>query len=115
MLVGLAFMIAIAFQIISLDQLSEFRHRQESESVKDIALKLQKELLLAATVEDGYVRSFEIPDKIIRKNYTITTLNTTLTVESDRSVYVVAIPQSFGNMTTGVNSINKAGGVININ
>ena len=109
---GLAFLIAIAFEIASLDQLNEFRIQKESDSVKDLALKLQKELLTAATVEDGYVRSFEIPDKLENINYSLTTQNYTITVQSKNSLYIVSIPRAIGNVSKGMNTINKTGGII---
>ena len=112
--VGLAFLIAIAFEIASLEQLKDFRIQKESEAVKDIALKLQKELLVAAAVEDGYVRTFGIPDDIDSINYSLTTLNSTITVESKNGFYVVQIPKAVGNVSKGTNKINKTGGVIYI-
>ena len=111
---GLAFLIAISFEIASLDQLNDFRVRKESEAVKDLALKLQKEVLVAATVEDGYIRTFQIPDSLDRINYSLITLNSTITVESKNSIFIVAIPKSVGNISKGTNSINKTGGVIYI-
>ena len=113
---GLAFLIAIAFEIASVDQLNEFRAQQESDAVKDLALKLQKELFIAANVEDGYVRLFSIPDKLDSINYSLTTLNNrTITVKSENSLYIVAIPRSIGNVTKGTNKINKTDGIIYIN
>ena len=114
-LLGIVFLIAIAFEIASLDQLNDFREKKESEAVKDIALKLQKELLVAATVEDGYVRIFEIPDKLDNINYSLTTQNSTINVTSKNSLFIVAIPNSVGNASKGTNTINKTGGVIYIN
>ena len=114
-LLGLAFLIALAFEIASLDQLKDFRIQKETEAVKDLALKLQKELLVAATVEDGYVRIFEIPDKLDSINYTLTTLNQTITVKSKNSLYIVSVPRAFGNASKGTNTINKTNGIIYIN
>lgn len=113
--VGLAFLIAIAFAIASLDQLNDFRIQKESEAVKDIALKLQKEVLIAATVEDGYVRIFEIPDKLDSIDYSMTVQNSTITVQSKNGFYLVSIPKTIGNFSKGTNKINKTGGVIHIN
>ncbi|MBI4452530.1 hypothetical protein HY637_03810 [Candidatus Woesearchaeota archaeon] len=113
--IGLAFLIAIAFALASLDQLDDFRLRKENEAVKDMALKVQKELLLAASVEDGYVRIFELPDKIDSINYSITTLNSTITVKSKNSIYIASIPVSVGNVTKSTNIINKTGGVVYVN
>ena len=109
---GLAFLIAIAFEIASLEQLNDFRIQKENEAVKDLALKLQQELLIASTVEDGYVRVFEIPDKLESVNYSLTTQNSTITVKSKNSLYIVSAPRAIGNASKGTNIINKTGGVI---
>ena len=114
-LLGLAFLVAIAFEFASLSQLNDFTIKKESDAVKDLALKLQKELLVAATVEDGYVRAFTIPDTLDRINYTLTTRNSTITVESAHSLFIVAIPNAVGNVSKGTNTINKIGGVIHLN
>jgi len=114
--VGMAFLIAIAFALASLDQLQQFRIAKESEAVKDLALKLQKEMMIAASVEDGYVRIFDIPEKLDNNiNYSITTQNSTITVQSKNSLYTVSIPNPAGNLSKGTITINKTGGVIYIN
>jgi len=71
---------------------------------------------LAASVEDGYVRDFTIPIQLDNSvNYTLTTKNYTITVESKNSIYTFTIPNSVGNLSKGSNRINKTGGVIYIN
>ena len=112
---GLAFLIAIAFELASLSQLNEFRLRKENEAVKDLALKIQKELLVAAVVEDGYVRTFALPDRLDSFNFTLSTQNSTIMVTSKNSYYAMRIPNAIGNLTKGSNRINKTGGVIYIN
>ena len=114
-LVGLAFLVAIAFEIASLSQLNDFRNQKEGEAVKDLALKLQKELLIAATVEDGYIRTFQIPGTLDTINYSLNIQNSTLEVQSKNSYYIVRIPIVIGNVSKGTNTINKTGGVIYIN
>ena len=106
-LLGLAFLISIAFEVVALDQLNDFRIKKENEAVQDMALKLQREMLLAAVVEDGYVRSFTIPDKLDGINYTLTTMNSTLSVQSKNSYYSASIPKSVGNITKGTNRITR--------
>ena len=113
--IGMAFLIAIAFSMASLDQLNDFRLQKENDAIKDLALNLQKELMTAATVEDGYVRTFTIPDQLDNINYSLTTQNFTITVQSKNSLFSVGIPNSVGNITKGANTINKTGGVIHIN
>ncbi len=115
MFVGLGLVIAIIFELVSLDQLDDFRKQNEGKAVKDMALKLQKEVIIAASVEDGYSRYFGIPQHMDGINYSIIMLNSTLTVQSRHGFYLVPIPFSIGNFTKGSNMINKTGGVININ
>ena len=112
---GMSFLIAMAFIIASLDQLKDSGIQKEDAAVKDVALKLQKELIIAANVEDGYVRTFTIPDTLDRINFSLSTQNSTIVVESKNSYYIMTIPQSIGNLSKGTNIINKTGGIIYIN
>ena len=113
--VGLAFLIAIAFELASLDQLKDFRLENENAAVKDLALKLQKEVLIAAYVEDGYSRVFEIPDDLENIDFSVDVRNSTITVQSKNSLYITSIPSSVGNFSKGTNTIRKSGNVIYIN
>lgn len=111
-LLGISLLIAIAFGIMSLAQLKEFREQKESDMIKDLALMLQKELFVAASVEDGYIRTFKIPNELETVNYSITTSNTTVFVQSEIGFYAVTIPTIIGNVSKGINIINKSNGVI---
>ena len=87
--IGLTFLIALAFEIASLDQLNDFRIRKESEEVRDVALKLQRELFIASAVEDGYFRTFVLPDNLEGIDYSLITRNSTITVLSKNSLFIV--------------------------
>ena len=112
--IGLGFIIAITFVIASIDQLNGIRARKEYDAAKDIALKLQKEILVASSVQDGYSRIFQAPDSIIGSNYSITMQNLTLAIKSKSGLYIVSIPKTSGNITNGLNIINKTNGEIYI-
>jgi hypothetical protein len=116
-LIGLAFLTTGIFTLASLDQIKEFQDKKEHRTIKDLALKLQTEINLAATAEDGYQRQFTIPDKLDNTiNYSILIKNNeTLIVYSDKSLYLVAIPKVIGNITKNSNTITKRGGVVNLN
>ena len=113
--IGIVFLISVAFGLTSVEQLKDFRNQQESDAVKDLALKLQKELIVAATVEDGYVRSFTIPNNLSNINFVLMTQNSTISVQSANAFYTVSIPKIVGNLSKGTNSINKTLGVIYVN
>ena len=115
LLLGLVFFIVIGVIALSFNNLKDFQLKKEDEVVKDVALKLQKELLIAASVEDGYIRYFTMTDKIENIDYSLITQNSSIGVLSKNSIYIVRIPSSIGNVTKGVNKINKTRGVIYIN
>ena len=86
---GLAFIITLAFSIASLDKLNDLRLKKENDAAMDIGLKLQREALIAAYVEDGYSRSFQIPDTLEAINYTIRTQNSTVIIQSKKGFYKI--------------------------
>ena len=116
-LVGLAFLAVILFVALSVNEVREFRDAKEFLLIKDLAFKLQKEVSIAATVEDGYERSFIIPEKLENiVDYFVVIGNNTLTINSSKSVFSVAVPKTAGkNFTKGSNKIEKIDGVVYIN
>ena len=111
---GIAFILVIVLTAISANQIKGLFNYKEDILVKDLALKVQGELNLAAMVEDGYTREFEVPDKLDNIDYSIFIVNGTLFVQSKNSLYIVSIPSIIGNISIGTNVINKIEGVIYI-
>jgi hypothetical protein len=115
-LVGLAFLASILFVVASVSEVKEFSDQKEFFLVKDLALTLQKEVAIAASVEDGYVRIFNLPDKLNGKvDYFTTIMNRTITVNSSITNFPAAIPDAIGNFTKGNNKIEKINGIIYVN
>lgn len=116
-LVGLAFLVVIIFVAVSANEVKEFRDTKEFLLIKDLALKLQKEVAIAASVENGYVRNFDLPDKLENiVDYSTIIRNNTLTINSSKTVFSVAIPNTAGkNFTKGANKIEKISGVVYVN
>ena len=116
-LVGLAFLAVVLFAAISANEVKEFRDQKEFFLIKDLALKLQKEVTLAADAEDGYARSFTLPEKLESiVDYFVQIRNNTITINSSKTAISVAIPSTSGrNFTKGSNKIEKTDGVIYVN
>ena len=115
-LVGLAFLAVIIFVIASAGEVKEFADQKNFFLIKDVALTLQKEASIAASVEDGYEREFTLPEKLeSRIDYFIITQNRSITVNSSITVFSVAIPDVTGNFTKGTNKIEKIDGKIYVN
>lgn len=115
-LMGLSFFAAAIFIAASVNEVKEFNDEKNFFLIRDVTLKLQKEATIAASVEEGYERSFELPDKLeSRLDYYIITGNTSITVNSSKAVFSAAIPKVIGNFTKGSNKIENIGGAVYIN
>ena len=116
-LVGLGLVVAIFFVAFSINEIQEFGDKKEFFLIKDLALKLQKEVGVAANVEDGYIRTFTLPEKLDNiVDYFIIIKNNTITINSSKTVYTVAIPNTAGkNFTKGTNTVEKINGTIYVN
>lgn len=114
-LVGVAFMAVLIFTVVGYDKLKEISDEKEFVLVKDLAFKVQNEINLAANVDDGYKREFEIPQKLDYIDYNVTINNNILIVESKNHEYVLLIPTVRGNITKGDNVICKNNLLIRIN
>ena len=113
--VSIVIVISISFSLHSATQIKDFNRQKESDAIKDLAIKIQREIFLASNVEDGYFRKFDVPSRVSGYNYTIAYSNSSLSVSSANSYYLVRIPSIVGNVTNGTNRINKTNGVIYVN
>lgn len=115
-LVGILAMIIVIFVAASAGEVKEFSDQRKFFLIKDLALKLQKEVFIASSVEDGYERNFTIPEKLENTlEYSIITQNRTITVNSSTTAFSVAIPNVYGNFSKGLNIITKTDGGIYAN
>ena len=107
-LVGLAFLVVILFVAISANEIREFRDTKEFFLIKDLALKLQKEVDIANSAVLGYERTFTLPERLENNvDYFITIRNNTITVNSTKTVFVVPIVNVTGVFDKGSNKVEK--------
>ena len=84
-------------------------------SGNDLALKIQKEILLAARVSDGYERNFTLSQKVGNKEYSIIINGTEVVVRTELQDFWKTIPHVNGTLKKGSNQIRKQDGIIYIN
>jgi len=116
-LVGLAFLTTILFVAITVNEVKEFSDQKEFLMIKDLSLRLQKEVAIASSVEDGYERSFTLQSKLENiVDYTLsTTNNNSITVNSPKTSFSVRIQPVVGYFIKANNKIEKINGVVYIN
>ena len=114
-LIGLAFAVMVVFIAATRSEFNTLQSEEERSLVKDVSVMVQHELVLASNVENGYIRIFEIPQKLEGIEYNISVTNNTLLAATDDYEYVLNVPSVVGNLQKGDNTINKTDGVIYLN
>jgi|TARA_B100002003_G_C13844029_1_gene414089 uncharacterized protein (UPF0333 family) len=114
LLSGIALILAIIFVSLSISQIKDLYTTKEYLLLKDVALKIQNEISIASYAENGYSRSFKLPDKINNRDYNITIVNNSLTVWTDTSLFFVRVINITGSLTNGTNEISKTSDKIRI-
>jgi hypothetical protein len=111
LIAGLAFFIIFTL-LIAVYKISEDNNTIKTYvELKDFGYSLQKELLIASELEDGYKRKINIPVTLNGLDYNITIFNSTkytymiITYKNVETYY--SIPVTEGNFVKGINYITK--------
>ncbi|MBI2128795.1 hypothetical protein HYU07_01005 [Candidatus Woesearchaeota archaeon] len=113
--VGIGFIMLLIFLASSIEKMKEFNTEKEFILLKDVAYKVQNEIVLASIVNDGYMRTFDIPERLETSDYNISITGRTLIAQSDNYDYVLQLPDANGTLAKGNNTIKKTGGIVQIN
>jgi hypothetical protein len=114
-LTGVLLIVFIFFYMIVFERINLINDQKDVTVGQDIAQKVQREILLAARVSDGYRREFFLPDRVEGFTYSITISGRELSVQTPKTEVVKPIPIVVGNIAKGTNIIQKTDGIIYIN
>jgi len=115
-LVGIALFVVLVFTLMAAQEVKEYSIKREYALISDVGMMIQKEMILAGSVEDGYARSFYIPEKLKATTpFSVIVSNSTITLNTSKSVFSARIPSIKGNFTSGTNRVYKQEGVIYVN
>jgi hypothetical protein len=115
MFVGILLMIFIAFTAVLFERVNSINDKKAVLLGEDLAIKVQKEILLAARVSDGYSRIFTLPETIEGMNYSVYISGKEVTVKTPKTEVVRVIPEIIGNISKESNLIRKSNGIIYLN
>ena len=116
--IGISVFILFLFVAIIQEETIKFNRERELVLVEDLAATLQREFIVAESVNNGYTRTFKIPDTLLGINFTVFAQSQELVVRSVHYESVAALPQNISNVISlkkGVNTIKKEKGVICLN
>ncbi len=116
MFIGVIFIIAVILLSFIASDLRDGVREKRKEAMDDVGFFVQGELVLAAGVHDGYIRTFNIPEQSDMITYTITILaSNKLVVSGEDYEEVFHIPYIVGNVQKGDNIVRKINGTIYLN
>jgi electron transfer flavoprotein alpha subunit len=110
-ILALALTIGITYLALSADLFHDRSEQQRTAVLNDVGFQIQDELLLAASVEDGYARNFTIPLMADRFDYSITNDATSVTLTSGLTTITYSLPAFAGNLSKGTNMVKKNGNI----
>jgi hypothetical protein len=116
LLVGLGFMVFIAFTAATRNRISGLEKEEEYVLLKDIAYSVQNEINIAARMQNGYYREFNIPEELENgRNYTLNITSNHIFATSENHDYLIEIPPVIGNFVKNTNKINKTNDTLYLN
>lgn len=111
MLIGMAVLLMSIILVIVGGFANHKASQQKYDQMYSFGRTLQNELLLAATVHEGYSRTIYLPDRIGRYVYSISNEQDTFTLRSSGVLLNFKIPETTGTLKIGENIITNQGGV----
>lgn len=115
-LISLAFLTLLVYTYVTADNWQELTAEQEYALLRDTVYTVQSEILTASTVNDGYYRTFTVPELLdSRLNYTIEVSSGYLVASAGEQEATARIPPVTGQLQKGTNTISKTAGVVYLN
>lgn len=113
--VGIGLIILILYLTFIFNQTRNYNLEREKLLGQDILKKVKIEIELADIVNEGYHRTFIVPETLEGIPYNITIQDKELTVKTQNFDFIEIIPEVNGNIQKNQNTIKKEGNVIYLN
>lgn len=110
-MMAFAIIISMLFLASAAGLLVDTSEEQRLIEMDAIGYMIQDEVILAATVSDGYERTFEVPHEAGRFSYEIANDATTITLSSGSTTRTYDIPTMTGVFIKGKNKISNSEGI----
>ena len=108
LLAGFLFILSIGFVVAAGIQIKDYADAKKHDMTLEFVRSVQAEIELASVVKEGYVRTFELPEKIYGTiNYSIGAGNSTLVVSTEQDTFTAIIPTLVGQPRKGRNTITN--------
>ena len=106
---------ATFFLYLVADNYQDYYNARDYTIIVDFSKSIQTEIKIVPSLEDGYIRTFTLPNKIYNRDYNITNTENYFSVERAGKEYTLTIPKVQGTLVKGENTIQKTNNIICIN
>jgi uncharacterized protein (UPF0333 family) len=114
--IGLTIVATTLFLAYIAHNLLTEKRESDIAEMQNVAEKIANEIYLATVVEDGYARTFEVPNTINGKAYFLNITNRTIILKTDKYEYNRFVDINInGTIKKGQNNITNNGGIANLN
>ena len=111
--VAISFVMAIVITSVALDQQQEKTSERNKVGVQDVANKIQEEIVIAQSVQSGFMRNFTLPEKLPSGNpYSIFQNSSYIRVVAEETEVEVNVPPYEGQVVMGANVICNRNGEV---
>jgi hypothetical protein len=116
-LVSAAMFFIIVFISLLYMQVFDNNIKRYNKEISLLSYEVKDEIYLANEASDGYFREFDVPQKIIGKNYSIQLIGLDLYIISEDEAHasLIYVGNVTGNIHKGKNIIKKDEGIVYLN
>ena len=110
-------MVMLGFFAVTSSRFLEAKEEGNKKVAEDIANFAYREIEIAKSVNDGYIRAFSMPQTVNGVNYTLSVIdNKEIVVDYLGYEYVKFLPANVtGNVVKGSNRVTKSKGIVFVN
>ncbi|MFH1400075.1 MAG: hypothetical protein ABIH41_01020 [Nanoarchaeota archaeon] len=120
MLVSMGLLFLVVFSLVFSDLLVRKTDAAREELFLDFGQAIQTELIMAASVNSGYQRTFRVPDGSLSAQlddfvYTLTSFSDRIEISYSSKTIYLPIPPIVGSLQVGENTVRNVDGVLYVN
>ncbi len=112
---GIALLFFTLFFLAITYDTQDKRIEKEGKIINNLALSIKEEINLASSSGEGYIREFNVPGKILGKNYEISIVDNHIYIRSENKAMSLKVGIVDGEIQKGENIIMKRKGEVYLN
>lgn len=113
-LCGLGLLIVISTITFATEELGKISIEKEEKLIINLANQINREINFAANSKNGYERTFKLPNKIEKYDYSIEIVNNYIIIKTKNLNHEFKANEFNGNIVKGTNIIKKQNNIITI-